>query len=355
MQHLVLVLGVQVAGRLVGEDQPRLVDERPRHAHALLLAARELRRQMLRAIREPHALERGQRLGGIGDRVVVLGHHHVLECGEMREQMELLKNDADFLAPKAHPAALAHRRDLGAIHPQAAGGRLIERSEQVEQRALPRPRGPHYREPFAGLDAQVHLVQRLECPVVSRDALQPHQRFAWHQSPASAGAGSTASARRIGPRPVMNATSIASPITMNGTSQRSATPEWNTWRPMICAKKSPSSQPSRPPRAPIASDSAANRRITPPRVAPSAFMSAISLRRSRARSVSVPNAASPAATSAATVTSVISLRMRSSNRPSVAESACSTSVRSPPPASIALAAAAACAASPSIRAWARLP
>src|SRR5688572_30302302 len=33
--------GVQVAGRLVGEDEPRLRDHRARHAHQLLLAARQ--------------------------------------------------------------------------------------------------------------------------------------------------------------------------------------------------------------------------------------------------------------------------------------------------------------------------
>ena len=33
---------VEVTGRLVGEDQLRFVDQRPRHRHALLLSARKL-------------------------------------------------------------------------------------------------------------------------------------------------------------------------------------------------------------------------------------------------------------------------------------------------------------------------
>src|ERR671920_2514013 len=35
-------LGIEVAGRLVGDEQRRVVDERARDGHALLLAAREL-------------------------------------------------------------------------------------------------------------------------------------------------------------------------------------------------------------------------------------------------------------------------------------------------------------------------
>ena len=39
----------------------RLADERARHGDALLLAARELARQVLRAVRHAHALERLER------------------------------------------------------------------------------------------------------------------------------------------------------------------------------------------------------------------------------------------------------------------------------------------------------
>ena len=42
LHDLPALLGVQVAGRLVGEDQLRAGDDGPRHRHQLLLAAREL-------------------------------------------------------------------------------------------------------------------------------------------------------------------------------------------------------------------------------------------------------------------------------------------------------------------------
>ena len=49
--------GVEVAGRLVGEEQPRARHERARERDALLLAARELLRIVMQALAEADALE----------------------------------------------------------------------------------------------------------------------------------------------------------------------------------------------------------------------------------------------------------------------------------------------------------
>ena len=46
---------VERAGRLVGEEDMRVVDERARDRHALLLAAGQLRRLVPGALGEPHA------------------------------------------------------------------------------------------------------------------------------------------------------------------------------------------------------------------------------------------------------------------------------------------------------------
>ena len=60
---------VEVAGRLVGEDDRRLVDQRARDRDALLLAARQLVRDVVIALAEADGVERGQRalvtLGGL--------------------------------------------------------------------------------------------------------------------------------------------------------------------------------------------------------------------------------------------------------------------------------------------------
>ncbi len=50
---------VEVAGRLVGEDQRRPVHQRARDGDALLLAARQLVRQVMLPVGEPDRLQRG--------------------------------------------------------------------------------------------------------------------------------------------------------------------------------------------------------------------------------------------------------------------------------------------------------
>ena len=56
LEHLGVVAAVEAARRLVGEDQRRVVDERPRDRDALLLTARELVREVLAArVRDPRA------------------------------------------------------------------------------------------------------------------------------------------------------------------------------------------------------------------------------------------------------------------------------------------------------------
>ena len=57
------------------------------------------------------------------------------------------------------------RRDVAALEQVAAGGRAIEQAEQVQQRGLARARRAHHRDVFAGLDAQVELVQRVHFAV----------------------------------------------------------------------------------------------------------------------------------------------------------------------------------------------
>ena len=48
-EHDALIFGVEVARGLVGQNDLRIVHQRPRNGDALLLAARKLRRQMRRA------------------------------------------------------------------------------------------------------------------------------------------------------------------------------------------------------------------------------------------------------------------------------------------------------------------
>ena len=57
LDHVGARLRVEIAGRLVGQDHARLVRQRARDRHPLLLAAREMHRQVTGARGEPDLLE----------------------------------------------------------------------------------------------------------------------------------------------------------------------------------------------------------------------------------------------------------------------------------------------------------
>ena len=71
---------VQVAGGLIREDQLRLVDQRSRNAHPLLLSTRELGWQMVKPVTESHAAQRIRRFSLVRQAVQVLRQHHVFHC-----------------------------------------------------------------------------------------------------------------------------------------------------------------------------------------------------------------------------------------------------------------------------------
>src|SRR4029450_2895415 len=58
LEDLVAGFAVEVAGRLVAEQQRRVGDDRPGAADALFLAARQLARVVIRAVAEPDDVER---------------------------------------------------------------------------------------------------------------------------------------------------------------------------------------------------------------------------------------------------------------------------------------------------------
>ena len=158
VEHAVGVLGVEVAGRLVAEEQARSAHEGARDRHALLLAARQARREEVRARREAHLFERSRRPLATAltrRRDVELAEHDVLERGAMRQEVERLEDEAD--PPAAQPGArkVVERRDVAPLELVHAVGLAVEEPEDVEQRRLPRPRRSDDGEPLAGPDGEV--------------------------------------------------------------------------------------------------------------------------------------------------------------------------------------------------------
>ena len=87
---------VEIAGGLIGKDQFRLIDQRSRDGHTLLFAAGKLRGKMREAVAEAYTIQRFFGLFFVGDAVEILGEHYVFESREIRHEMKLLEDEADF-------------------------------------------------------------------------------------------------------------------------------------------------------------------------------------------------------------------------------------------------------------------
>jgi hypothetical protein len=173
---------VEVAGRLVGQDDRRPSDERAGDRDPLALPAREVGGARPEPVGEP---DRGQRGGGQlaplggGDARVEQPVGDVLEQGRVLGQEEELEDEADPGRPHRGELAVAHPCDVeaGDRHPPGAGA--FERAHQVQQRRFPRARGPDDRDQLAFPDAEANPAQgqhRRVGPVALRHRFQLQHR-----------------------------------------------------------------------------------------------------------------------------------------------------------------------------------
>src|SRR5262245_35865301 len=129
VHHGLAVRRVQVSGRLVREQDQRVAGERAGHGDALLLAARELARQVLRAVRHAHALER------LADPAPPLHRRHaavrerqldVLVYRQVADQVEALEDEPDLAVADPRPLGETQALDRLAVEPVLAVGRGVE-------------------------------------------------------------------------------------------------------------------------------------------------------------------------------------------------------------------------------------
>jgi len=107
---------VEITGRFVGKNEPRVVNQCARNGHALLFAAGELRWQMHQAVAKTDALQRLFGFFLVRDAVKVLSQHHVFDRREIRHEMKLLKNETHFLRTVANQVVFAELRQIHAVN-----------------------------------------------------------------------------------------------------------------------------------------------------------------------------------------------------------------------------------------------
>src|SRR6476660_2213052 len=148
---------VQVARRLVGEDERRLGHDGARDPHQLLLAARQLRGIEILLADDVEAVEDiGDTRGALApdDASIVERHAEILCDCQVVEQMVLLEHEPDLLTRPGLALADGHcvyRTSAEEILPREHG---IEHAENGEEGALAGARRSHDRHELAGGDVE---------------------------------------------------------------------------------------------------------------------------------------------------------------------------------------------------------
>src|SRR5229473_1267065 len=135
-QNFVAGLAVQRSGRLVGEDQGRVVDQSAGDAHPLLLPAGKLARPVLRPISKADAIQRGEGAAAALDRghaAIAERQRDILLGGGTRKHGRRLKDEADFCASDRGAPILVERADVPSLEPVQPRIGTVEKTEQTHE------------------------------------------------------------------------------------------------------------------------------------------------------------------------------------------------------------------------------
>src|SRR5690606_4303653 len=241
-------LGVEIAGRLVGDEDVRAARDGPRDADALLLAGRERDRRVALVAEEADQIERGAHAPFDLARAEAQDHERqrdVVEDRAVVEQLVVLEDDADALA-EARDRAPGEARRVLAVDDDRAARRLLDQRDELEQRALSRARRPGQEGHLAPLQVKAHAAKRLAAAGIAfRDVLEADQAA---RSPISAPMNCSASktarsstpsptaTNRIGTRSFFAIASTTPPFAVPSSSvaARPVTPS-RSWNSVACA------------------------------------------------------------------------------------------------------------------------
>src|SRR5919197_1107450 len=275
---------------------------------------------MVCAVAEPYPFERLARFRLVGHAVEILRQHNVLQRRQVRNQMELLEDEADLFGPKTVQIGVRDRGHCLAFKVNLSRSGAVEAADQVHECGLARARRTHHCQPLARLHLQRHIVECAnEVSVgLSLRRVQPADVFEpdRHHSPFRIIAGCIWRSREMGANAARSASSTLPMTTSGKTVKRGDTEVWKLARPIQAAIPRPSANPSTAPANPITATSPANIALTVRAEAPSARIIAKSLRRSNTEAVSVASMQSAAVRTMSVVEASMVARVLSSTRAS---------------------------------------
>ena len=162
------VLGVEVAGGLVGEDELGIVHQGASHRDSLLLASGQLGGLMPYPIRKFQEIKKF--LGSVERLLPAFpgderGHGHVLQRRELGQQMVELIDEPDVPVAELRQLVVGQTVQIHPVDDHLAAVGLVERTDDVQQRRFAGPGRTDNRHDFAVLNRQRNLFQDFETAV----------------------------------------------------------------------------------------------------------------------------------------------------------------------------------------------
>src|ERR1700678_165469 len=134
-------LRVEIAGRLVRQQQPRRTRERAGDGHALLLSARELRGVVTRPGRQADAFQgllySPPPLRSVESAIAQRYVDIVLHV-QIGNQIEGLKNEADLLVAQPRALVVVQAANIGAVELIFAAAEFLEQTRDRQEGRLAR-------------------------------------------------------------------------------------------------------------------------------------------------------------------------------------------------------------------------
>jgi hypothetical protein len=153
-------LGVEVACRLVGEENLRPMNECAREGNALLLATGELQWIVVEAVGEADVTEDSR---GVLPAAVFAAefqrHEYILDGGERGNELEILEDESDGAIAQGCARIFIERAEFLAIEADCPRGRVIESGAEPKERGLSAPGRANDRTRVAGLKAEMNVAQ----------------------------------------------------------------------------------------------------------------------------------------------------------------------------------------------------
>ena len=177
-------LRIERGGRLVDQQQFRILDQRPADADALALAAGQFVGALVGHVVEADARQQAERLVDVGLRklaqpalpepdIAEPAAQHVLHHAQPLDQRVFLEDHA-HAPPRAAQLAAAERGELGVVERDRAGGRLDQPVDAADDGRFAGARGPDQRHHLAVGHVEVDALERqVAGPVALHQTLDP--------------------------------------------------------------------------------------------------------------------------------------------------------------------------------------